>query len=202
MEQNGALAVIGDGALGNRPAAVETLALAFQDDPALAWIIPDPVSRRRRLPHFFDWRFADHLRHGMILASPEHEVVTLWRLPGKVHHNDPVTLTELWRMVMIFGPALGRADTVGKHLTRHVPAGEDYLYLRYAAVRPEAQGKGWGGRAIRAGIAEANRLGVDTCLETAKPGNIAIYQRLGFGIVDEWRVPSGPRFWTMVRPQD
>ncbi len=108
MEQNRALAVIGDGASGNRPAAVETLELAFQDDPALAWIIPDPVSRRRRLLRFFDWRFADHLRHGMILASPDREVVTLWRLPGKVHHNDPMTLTELWRMVMIFGPALGR----------------------------------------------------------------------------------------------
>lgn len=191
-----------DGATSLRPRAVETLALAFHDDPALAWIIPNDATRRRRLPRFFDWLFADHLRHGMILASPEREVVTLWRLPGKVHHHDPVTLAEFWRMVRIFGTALGRADMVGKHLARHVPAGEDYLYLRYAAVRPEAQGKGWGGRAIRAGIAEANRLGVDTCLETAKESNVAIYQRLGFAIVDEWQVPDGPRFWTMVRARD
>ena len=194
--------IIIDGAASLRPRAVETLALAFQDDPALAWIFPDPATRRRRLPRFFDWRFADHVRHGMILASPEREVVTLWRRPGKVHHHDPLTPAELWRMVRIFGTALGRADTVGKHLARHVPAGEDYLYLRYAAVRPEAQGKGWGGRAIRAGIAEANRIGVDTCLETAKEGNVAIYQRLGFVIVDEWQVPGGPRFWTMVRAKD
>ena len=76
------------------------------------------------------------------------------------------------------------------------------LLLRYAAVRPDAQGKGWGGRAIRAGIAEANRIGVDTCLETAEESNIAIYQRLGFAIVDEWQVPGGPRFWTMIRPKD
>jgi predicted N-acetyltransferase YhbS len=69
-------------------------------------------------------------------------------------------------------------------------------------VRPGAQGKGWGGLAIRAGIAEANRLGVDTCLETAKQSNVGIYQRLGFEVVDEWQVPGGPRFWTMVRPRD
>lgn len=191
-----------DGSSGMRREAVETLALAFQDDPALQWMIPDAAARRRRLPRFFDWLFSDHLRHGMILAAPAREAVTLWRLPGKVHHHDPVTPAELWRMLRIFGPTIGRADRVGRQLARHVPAGEDHLYLRYAAVRPDAQGKGWGGCAIRAGIAEANRLGVDVCLETAKPSNVAIYQRLGFGIVDEWQVPGGPRFWTMLRPRD
>lgn len=191
-----------DGSRDLRPKAVATLALAFQDDPALGWIIRDTVARRRRLPRLFDWLFADHLRHGMILASPQREAVTLWRLPGKVHHHDPLTPAELWRLVRIFGPALGRADKVGRQLARHVPAGEDHLYLRYAAVHPQAQGKGWGGRAIRAGIAEANRLGVDTCLETAKESNVAIYQRLGFDIVDQWQVPGGPRFWTMLRPKD
>lgn len=191
-----------DGSADLRPEAVATLALAFHDDPALGWIIRDAAARRRRLPRFFDWLFADHLRHGMILASPQREAVTLWRRPGKVHHHDPLTPAELWRLVRIFGPSLARADKVGRHIARHVPAGEGHLYLRYAAVHPQAQGKGWGGRAIRAGIAEANRLGVDTCLETAKEGNVAIYQRLGFDIVDQWQVPGGPRFWTMVRPKD
>lgn len=190
-----------DGSGGMRRQAVETLTLAFQDDPALGWMIPDPAARCRRLPRFFEWLFADHLRHGMILTAPGRETVTLWRLPGKVHHHDPMTPAELWRLLRIFGPAIGRADRVGRSLARHIPAGEDHLYLRYAAVHPDAQGKGWGGCAIRAGIAEANRLGVDVCLETAKPGNVAIYQRLGFGVVDEWQVPGGPRFWTMLRPQ-
>lgn len=191
-----------DGSAGMRREAVQTLALAFHDDPALGWIIPDLAALRRRLPRFFDWLFADHLRHGMILAAPDRAAVTMWRLPGKVHHHDPLTPAELWRLLAIFGPAILRADRVGRHLARHVPPGEDHLYLRYAAVRPDAQGKGWGGRAIRAGIAEANRLGVDVCLETAKQSNVAIYQRLGFAIVDEWQVPAGPRFWTMLRERD
>lgn len=191
-----------DGSEGQSSQAVSTLALAFQDDPALGWIMPDAAARRRRLPRFFEWLFADHQRHGLILTSHGREAVTLWRLPGKVHHHDPLTPAELWRMVMIFGPSLLRAERVGRHIARHVPEGEDHLYLRYAAVRPDAQGKGWGGHAIRAGIAEANRRGVDVCLETAKPENVAIYQRLGFGIVDEWQVSGGPQFWTMLRPRD
>ncbi len=196
----GARSII-DGAGAMRAEAVETLACAFADDPALAWIIPDPAARKRRLPRFFDWLYADHLRHGMILTAPDRKAVTLWRVPGKVHHHDPMTPAEVWRLLAIFGPNILRADRVGKHLSRHIPAGEDHLYLRYAAVHPDAQGKGWGGTAIRAGIAEANRLGVNTCLETAKQSNVAIYQRLGFDVVDEWQVPGGPRFWTMVRPQ-
>lgn len=185
------------------PRLVDTLARAFADDPALGWIIPDAAARQRRLPRLFRWLFADHRRHGMMLTSGGGEVATFWRLPGKVHHHDPLTPAELARLVAIFGPHLLRAERVGRHLARHVPAGEDHLYLRYAGVRPEAQGRGWGGRAIRAGIAEANRRGVDTCLETAKPANVGLYQRLGFAIVDAWDVPGGgPRFWTMVRPRD
>lgn len=191
-----------DGAHAMRSQAVATLAAAFHDDPALAWIVPDGTARRRRLPRFFDWLFADHLRHGLILTSPQREAVTLWRKPGKVHHHDPLTPAEIFRLLSIFGPNILRANSVGETLDRHVPPGEAFLYLRYAAVHPSAQGKGWGGLAIRAGIAEANRLGVDTCLETAKEGNLAIYRRLGFDVVDEWTVPRGPRFWTMVRPRD
>lgn len=190
------------GSEGRRGEAVETLALAFHGDPAMGWIFPDPAARRRRLPRFFDWLFADHSRHGMIQTTADCAAVTFWRLPGKVHHHDPVTLAELWRMLRIFGPAIGRADVMGRTIAGHVPRGEDHLYLRYVGVRPEAQGKGLGGRIIRAGIEEANRLGAGICLETTRPANVVIYERLGFAIVEEWEVPGGPRFWTMVRPQD
>jgi GNAT superfamily N-acetyltransferase len=191
-----------DGSTGERKLAVETLALAFAQDPALAWIMPEATARRRRLPRFFDWLFGDHLRHGLILTAPQREVVTFWRLPGKVHHHDPLTPAELWRMLAIFGPNILRAERAGRHISAHVPRGEERLYLRYVGVRPEAQGKGWGGRAIRAGIAEANRRGVGVCLETATPENVVIYRRMGFDVIDDWRVPGGPRFWTMVRPRD
>ncbi|MCA3255782.1 MAG: GNAT family N-acetyltransferase [Alphaproteobacteria bacterium] len=183
------------------PAHIATLAAAFHPDPALAWIMPDAADRRRRLPRFFDWLLGDHARHGHILASPGAEVVTLWRAPGKVHHHDPLTPAELWKMLGIFGPSILRAERAGRHVANHVPRGEDHLYLRYAGVRPDMQGKGWGGLAIRTGIALANSLGVDTCLETANPANVALYRALGFEIAAEWRVPRGPRFWTMRRPR-
>jgi ribosomal protein S18 acetylase RimI-like enzyme len=157
----------------------------------------------RRLPPFFDWLFDDHQRHGMITCSAFGEVAAFWRNPGKVHHHEKPSLADIWGLIRIFGIALPRADKIASAIAMHVPAGEDYLYLRYIGVRSDCQGKGLGGLAIRSGIAHANGLGVGVCLETAKQENVGLYQRLGFVIVDEWRTTNGgPHFWTMVRPKD
>jgi ribosomal protein S18 acetylase RimI-like enzyme len=179
------------------------LADAFQNDPALQWIMPATASRLRGLPPFFDWLFDDHQRHGMITCSAHGEVSAFWRNPGKVHHHEQLSLADIWHLIRIFGVSLPRADKIAKAVAAHVPQGEDYLYLRYVGVRSDCQGKGLGGSAIRSGIAHANGLGVGVCLETAKQENVGIYQRLGFMIANEWQATkSGPHFWTMVRPKD
>jgi hypothetical protein len=62
------------------------------------------------------------------------------------------------------------------------------------------QGKGFGGTAIRAGLAAAPP-GMPCYLETATEANLPIYAGLGFEVTSEWRVPRiGLRFWSMLRP--
>jgi GNAT superfamily N-acetyltransferase len=183
----------------HRAVAVATLAAAFQSDPAVSWIIPDPAARARRLPRMFDWLFGDHLRHGMMFGTPDCTAVTFWRLPGKVHHHDPLWPPHLLQLLGIFGPTIFRASKVGDAIAEHLPPGEDWMYLRYAGVRPDFQGKGLGGKAIRAGLAEAARRGVGGLLETATPVNVGIYLRLGFTVLHEWDVAAqAPHFWTMT----
>lgn len=81
----------------------------------------------------------------------------------------------------------------------HRPKGIDYWYLHYAAVRPEHQGKGWGGAAICEGLTPARSGGLPVYLETAKESNVALYLKLGFKVVGEWDVPKGgPHFWSML----
>lgn len=186
----------------HRAAAIATLAAAFQSDPAVSWIIPDHAERARRLPRMFAWLWDDHQRHGIALGTPGCEAVTLWRLPGKVHHHDPLWPTELARLLGIFGRRILRASTVGDAIGAHLAKGEDWYYLRYAGVRPDCQGQGLGGLTIRAGIAEATAAGKPTLLETATKANVGIYLRLGFAVHEEWDVPArgGPHFWSMSRP--
>ena len=109
----------------------------------------------------------------------------------------------LWRsnfaFLRIFGWALPRAMRVGEAMAKNHP-NTPHWYLRYAAVLPAAQGKGWGGLALRAGIDMAEADGLPIYLETASADNVSLYQRFGFTVIAEWDVAGGgPHFWSMLR---
>lgn len=179
-----------------REAAIETLALAFQNDPAMTWLLPDPALRQRRLPALMAWSFDDHLAHGLVLGTAGAEAVTLWRPPGTVHRHAPLTPLAIIGFLRIFGRRILRAERLDRTIFRHLPAGEAQSYLRMAAVRPDLQGQGLGGLTIRAGLAEL--AGTPIVLETATESNVGLYRALGFAVIADWRVSGGgPRFWTM-----
>ena len=182
----------------HRDAAVTTLAAAFFDDPAICYLIPDPAVRAPRLAAFMRLVVDEHLRFGLLLGTPGAEAVTLWRPPGSVHLHQPVWHPGALRYVPIFRSRLLRAVAIDDAIRAHLPSDEAWFYLKYAAVRPECQGKGLGGLAIRAGLAEAAARGVPSVLETATASNVGLYQNLGYAVVSQWQVPGGgPGFWTM-----
>ena len=182
---------------------VWTLARAFQDDPALSWILPDPDIRRRILPRFFGIMAEQSQRHGSVFSSVKSEAGALWYPPGDVEAGDHwrVRLWDNLRFAGLFKRALPRGLKVAEAMHARHPDPQPYHYLRYVGVAPEAQGKGWGGAIVRDGIARAAKQGCGVLLETATESNVAIYTRLGFAITQEWSVPDGgPKFWTMVHP--
>ena len=180
-------------------AAVTTLAAAFHHDPAIVFMMPDEPSRARRLKRMYRWMFGEHLKNGIVLGTPGAEVVTLWRPPGAVHLHEPVWHPGALRYIPIFGRHIPRAIRLDDAIRAHLPAGEQWHYLRIAGVHPDFQGKGLGGLAIRAGLAQAAANGVPAVLETATPGNVGLYQNLGYRVSSEWHVPGGgPQFWTMT----
>jgi ribosomal protein S18 acetylase RimI-like enzyme len=192
--------VIVEGTAADHQALVTTLALAFQDDPAVSWIFPDAAQRRRRLQKMFDIILPGDLLAGIALRSPGDEVATLWRAPGKAHSSNLEMLRLAFPLIWTFGTAIGRALAIADAIEAHHPKGFDYWYLHYAAVRPQWQGKGWGGTAIRAGLARAEADGKPAYLETATLSNVGLYQRLGFAVIDEWDVAKGgPHFWSMLK---
>lgn len=182
-----------------------TLANAFQDDPALSWIVQDPVKRANMLPGFFKVMAQQSQRHGEILASPDAKAASLWYPPGEVRDGVIASTYDNLRLLAGFRLSLPRGLKVAEEMYKRHPSPQPYSYLRYVGVAPEAQGKGWGGAIVRAGIARAAEQGQGVLLETATPDNVTIYTRLGFEIIEEWKVPGannsrGPNFWTMVHP--
>jgi GNAT superfamily N-acetyltransferase len=184
----------------DHPALVETLAQAFQTDPALSWILPDSAHRARALRGLFRTLVPADARAGVALRAPADEAAALWRAPGQAHGGTLEFLRTMIPLVATFGTALPRGLKAQAGIDAHRPRGR-FWYLHYVGVRPGHQGKGHGGRIIRAQTAVADAEGLPCWLETATPENVPLYERLGFVTQVEWDVAGGgPHFWGMMRP--
>lgn len=183
----------------DHPALIETLAQAFQTDPALSWILPDAEHRARALRGLFRVLVPADARAGTALRAADDEAAALWRAPGRAHSGGLEFLRTVVPLVATFGTALPRGLKVQASIDAHRPKGR-FWYLHYVGVRPGHQGKGHGGRIIRAQTAIADAEGLPCWLETATAGNVPLYERLGFRAIMEWDVAGGgPHFWGMMR---
>jgi ribosomal protein S18 acetylase RimI-like enzyme len=180
-------------------AVAATLADAFFTDPALRWIMPDDARRQAMLPKLFRLLVRSDALAGVVLRAADDEAAALWRAPGQAEAGALEYALSLLPYLGIFRATLPRALKVADSIDTHRPDG-DYWYLHFVGVRAAHQGKGHGGRIIRAQTAVADAAGLPCWLETATPDNVPLYQRLGFVIRQEWDVPGGgPHFWGMMR---
>lgn len=182
----------------DRRAVATMLGRAFQNDPAFSYIFPDPATRARQLPKLFALLYDSDGRGGLRLVSEGAEAATLWRAPGRARVGWGETLHHAIPYLAALGGALPRALQVSGAIEAQMPAG-DFWYLHIAGCDPAHQGKGWGRRALVAGLERA--AGRLPCyLETATERNLGFYASVGFAVTGEWRVGTqGPRFWSMLR---
>ena len=185
----------------DRGVAAGILARAFIDDPAMAYLFRNAASRPERLRRFFGlitrvdgdpscWNLA------MDGAAPA--AVAMWRPPGAWQTPNSVMLRWLPTMLHTFGFSLRRALALQSVLESHHPHAPHW-YLQYVGCVPESQGRGLGGTVIRNRLARCDAEGLPAALETATPGNVPIYQALGFAITSTYDIEDGPKFWTMWR---
>ena len=192
--------------LANRPVkqshvvVATLLAAAFQDDPVMTFILPDPDIRRRSLPAVFKILYDSDVPNGACLLSPGGEAATLWRAPGSPHEHWWHTLlyARLWLSALGLGSALSRALAFSLASDANHPT-EPHWYLHVAGCDPAHWGQGHGRAAIRAGLRRAEQDGVPAYLETATPHNIGYYQTFGFQVTHSWRARGGPETWSMIR---
>lgn len=183
----------------DRAAVVATLAEAFQHEPAFSWIVPDPAARRRALARTFGIVFDEDIRAGCLMMTPSAEAVTAWRSPAQMREGTWEGLRTRLPYLLAFGPAIGRAATLAALIKANLPP-DGCWYLHYAGCHSQHRGKGYGGAAIRAGLAMADADRSPAWLETADEANLPIYRALGFAVARVWQVPGGPMFWGMMRP--
>ncbi|MEH3036941.1 MAG: GNAT family N-acetyltransferase [Sphingomonas adhaesiva] len=187
-----------DAGIQDRAGVAAMLGRAFAGDPAMSYIFPDPVERARRLPRLFALLF-DGDADGMRLVAGPADAATLWRAPARAATPLGAMVAQAPALIGALGTAIPRALRISGAIGAHFPV-EPFWYLHVAGVDPTQQGRGLGGRVIRAGLARNDASGHPTYLETATESNLGLYGALGFKLIGDWEVPrGGPRFWSMQR---
>lgn len=180
---------------GDAVAAI--LARAFVADPVMRHLFPADARRPAKLAQFFDLvRRAETDPADTLIAGDS--AVSVWRKPGAWRTPPSAMLRLAWPMLATFGLGLPRALRVQSLLEANHPA-PPHWYLEFAGCVPEAHGRGFGGAAIRARLAQTDAAAVPTALETANPGNLPIYAALGYRVTGTFDVTPDLRFWTMWR---
>lgn len=181
-------------------AIAETLAAAFFDDPVAVWACPDESRRRRMLRLFHGAYFAAKLKHDWVWTLPGRDGAALWSPPPvwRTSLRDDLALarslanrSSLARMPLIAAGMVG--------LDRAHPAGRDHFYLAVLGVAPASQGRGLGSLLLAPTLEICDTDSVPAYLESSRPENVSFYERHGFRVTGEFKLPRGPVVYKMWR---
>jgi ribosomal protein S18 acetylase RimI-like enzyme len=177
------------------PALTAMLARAFEDDPVSVWGNPDPALRPRRIARFFAGRLRTLVPHELAWTTEDRWALALWAPPDA--WKAPTR--ELVRMVPAVSPRRALLVMAGLSGVERAHPHEPHLYLAVLGVDPARQRQGLGSRVLAPGLAMCDREGTPAYLETAKADNVTFYERHGFRVTEERRLPRGPKVWLMWR---
>ncbi len=183
------------------PRIATALARAFADDPVMSWIFQGDTERKARLEAAFTlflqriW-----LPQGECYAAERLFGGALWLPPGKWHLGLGEQLRLLPSMIRVARRSLPRLIAVLNMIEKSHPKEPDHYYLAVLGIEPELQGRGFGSALMQPVLARCDQQQVPAYLESSKRRNVVLYERHGFRVLEELRLPKdGPPMWRMWR---
>lgn len=185
------------------------LADAFQRDPLWTRVFERVADDVHRMGPWYESPVRFCHTYGEVYAPSERlEGVAAW-VPG-----DLADMT-FWRMIR--SGAMRSAMRMGLRMAWHAQKmrplfasieadrkantrGRSYIYLMVIGVATQFQGRGFGGKLLRALIEESERAAVPVYLETETERNVSMYERLGFSALKRLTLPViDLPMWEMIR---
>lgn len=186
---------------GDVPRVSTSLARAFADDPVMSWLFPRDHERHSRLERMFGMFLRRiWLRHAECYTTDRVFGGALWLPPHEWHLGPLAQLRLLPAMLAVMGSSMARGFSAVQTMEKHHPGHPPHYYLAVLGIEPEYQGRGFGGALMQPVLERCDRDRVGAYLESSKRRNVALYERHGFGVVQELELPGGgPPIWRMWR---
>lgn len=190
-----------------RTAAAHMMAQAFSEDPVYHYLLPHEAHYERRLNWMMNFMLRVCARRGVIhqVGQPLRGIAA-WLAPGQ----QVSILDELRAGVMTAPFALGvlsawRSNSVMGATAQNrlrLAQSKPYWYLWQFAVSAQSRGKGYGRALLQPVLSQADAAGTDCWLDNSNAANLPIYESLGFGTVEEYKIQDGLQtitLWHMRR---
>jgi GNAT superfamily N-acetyltransferase len=182
-------------------AIVETISVAFHDDPVWSWAFPDDERRPEQFRRWWPLFVESALPHGFTWVADGAATIAVWTPPGRPELSDECEA----RIPGLLEELLGeRAPTVLAALLQFEaahPHDEPHYYLGFVATHDDHRGKGIGEQLLAQNLAFVDAEHLPAYLESSNPKNLERYGRLGFVPRDEFALAGdGPVVTTMWRP--
>jgi GNAT superfamily N-acetyltransferase len=176
----------------NAAAVVETVTLAFFEDPLWSWAFPDADLRAEHYRAWWAMGVNSSIAQDAVwITDPGAAATAVWVPPGgsELFAEDEARVEPMLREQL----GAAQADEVLELLARfdaHHPD-ERFHYLSLLATHPDHRGRGLGIDLLSSRLAELDALGEPSLLESSNPANNARYAGLGYRQIDEFHAPSG-----------
>lgn len=186
----------------------ESLYDAFQAEPFYLAIAQardnQQESEKEALLKYFDFSIREAKKYGVFYTLDNAAIgASIWHKPqtDEGYHQQ-----EMEKKVFLKDHFGEKSVAVYKEITNVMETMEEtiiedhYWYLSILAVAKAFQGQGFGRQLLTPILAEADKLGVPTFLETFTEVNLVFYGKLGYKVVAEYVEPTLEKTcWILVR---
>ncbi len=162
-------------------AVVETIVQAFGPDPLWSWMFPDPALRAEQHAAIFGLYVESALpNQGVWMSDERGSAVAVFTPPGERElTEDAEARLEPFLTRFARHHALAVLETL-ERFEAVLPQGRPFYYLSFLGTRTDSRGQGIGMGLLAELVAQADRDGQATYLESTNPDNNRRYARLGF----------------------
>ena len=180
--------------------AADVLVDAYSEDPMLKKIFTDVDKRRIQFEVMLRYCMkygnlfspSDNFE-GVMAIAPHDKDMTVWRT---FRSGGFFLGMKIASVAKLMAPTTKLMEEAKKNLNL-----DSYIYLFIIGVSQELQGKGFGGKLLRAIVEKADIERKPMYLETQNEENVSLYEKYGFYVVKKINLPDPINLpmWLMVR---